>query len=101
MEMPGGKAVKYFMYDLYQKKMNFVDSNDVAKMINSGFVHSNADLDENLDSDSVFYIFKDNTHRIYGGAIEFTNSVFKDATIVNRKIDERERMILIDYGGIL
>ena len=98
MQIPGILSPKYFRYTFDTQKMTFVRPDETVlkdipdpEATDDGAVNDRLEL---LDDDN-------RVHCLFGGAIEFTGSVFEDATIVSRQIDENERQILTQFGGIV
>lgn len=101
MQIPGTPKTKHFLFDCVSKKMSFIDTNEVSKLEEKGFSRTKEALWKECVEDMINVKCRNEIYRIWGGAIDFTNSVFTDATIISRKINEKERIILLSFGGII
>jgi len=95
MVIPGAALPKYFKYDLSKHKSQLISNSE----------DKTCDCDSNISNETVsntleFFDTNHKKHTVYGGAIEFTGSLFSNkTTVVFRPIDENERKIFEQYGG--
>lgn len=103
MILPGVFKTKIFKYTFSDWKASFLDCKEKEKSADLGNIFTrDYNKEFGMIGDSI--VIKDesnNEHCIYGGAIEFTNTRFNGATIVQRPIDDKERKLLEQFGGIV
>lgn len=103
MLLPGNASAKQFKYVFSEGKALFLDCKLKERDLSAPLKKRGTVCSENLWSDNIIIKDKEKKeYQIFGGAIEFTNTVFNEETkIAWRSIDDKEKLILKQFGGIM